>query len=88
VEGNDGGRGRPPAKGAGEVDGEVHGAAAELEEAEMGPKDGQSGPSAWRHSAVRKEVAPGVTEWRDRADGREGRRRSWGGLLHSAHARR
>jgi hypothetical protein len=30
------------------LDGEVHGAAAELEEAEMGPKDGRRGPSAWR----------------------------------------
>jgi hypothetical protein len=48
VEGNGGDRGGPLAEGAGKVDGEVHGAAAELEEAEMGPKDGQSGPSAWR----------------------------------------
>jgi hypothetical protein len=37
MEGNDSGRGGPPAEGAGEVDGEVHGAAAELEEAETGP---------------------------------------------------
>jgi hypothetical protein len=36
----------------GEVDGEVHGAAAELEEAETGPKDGRSGPSAWRRLAA------------------------------------
>jgi hypothetical protein len=36
VEGNDSGRGGAPAEGAGDVDSEVHGAAAELEEAEMG----------------------------------------------------
>ncbi len=48
AEGNGGGRGRPLAEGAGEVDGEVHGAAVELEKAETGLKDCQSGPSAWR----------------------------------------
>jgi hypothetical protein len=48
VEGNGGGRGGPPAEGTGEVDGEVHRAAVELEEAETGLKDGRSGPSAWR----------------------------------------
>jgi hypothetical protein len=30
------------------VDGEVHGATVELEKAETGLKDCQSGPSAWR----------------------------------------
>jgi hypothetical protein len=30
------------------VDGEVHGAAVKLEEAETRPKDGRSGSSAWR----------------------------------------
>jgi hypothetical protein len=59
-----GGRGRPWAEGADEVDGEVHGATAELEEAETGLKDGRGGPSAWRRSAVRKEGAPGVAERR------------------------
>jgi hypothetical protein len=49
------------------VDGEVHGAAAELEEAEMGLKDGRSGPSTWGCSAV-KEPAPGVVERYSRAD--------------------
>jgi hypothetical protein len=41
MEGNDDGRGGPLAEGVGEVDGEVHGAAAELEEAETGPKVGE-----------------------------------------------
>jgi hypothetical protein len=36
VEGNGGGRGRPRAEGAGEVDGEVHGAAADHQEVETG----------------------------------------------------
>jgi hypothetical protein len=39
------------------VDGEVHGAAAELEEAETGPKDRQSGPSTWRCLAADGEPA-------------------------------
>jgi hypothetical protein len=85
---NGGGRGRPRAEGAGKVDGEVHGAAAELEEAEMGPKDSRSGPSAWRRSAVKKEAAPGMAERRGKANGREGTRRRWRGLLLSAHAGR
>jgi hypothetical protein len=49
------------------VDGEVHGAAVELEEAEMGLKDGRSGPYTWGRSAV-KEAAPGVAERYNRAD--------------------
>jgi hypothetical protein len=36
AEGNGSGRGRPLAEGAGEVDGEVHGAAADLQEVETG----------------------------------------------------
>jgi hypothetical protein len=88
AEGNGDGRGGPQAEGAGEVDGEVHGAAAELEEAEMGLKDGRSGPSVWRRSEVKKEAAPSMVERRGKANGREGRRRSWGGLLLSAHTRR
>jgi hypothetical protein len=39
------------------VDGEVHGAAAELEEVERRPKDGQSGPSMWRRLAADGEPA-------------------------------
>jgi hypothetical protein len=62
VEGNGGGRGRPPTEGVDEVDGEVHGVAAELEDAETGSKDGQNGPSAWRRSAVKKKAALGAVE--------------------------
>jgi hypothetical protein len=51
------------------VDGHVHGAAAGLEEAEMGPKDGRSGPSAWRRLAADGE--PVVEAW---IVGRGGRR--------------
>jgi hypothetical protein len=36
AEGNGGGRGRPRAEGAGEVDGEVHGVAADHQEVETG----------------------------------------------------
>jgi hypothetical protein len=56
VEGNGGGRGGPPAKGADGVDGEVHGAVAKLEEAKTGPKDGRSGPSMWRRLAADGEL--------------------------------
>jgi hypothetical protein len=41
------------------VDSEVHGAAAELEEAEIGPKDGWSGPSAWRRLVADGEPVVG-----------------------------
>jgi hypothetical protein len=41
------------------VDGGVHGAAAELEEAETGLKDGWSGPSTWRRLAADGELAVG-----------------------------
>jgi hypothetical protein len=41
------------------VDGEVHGAAAELEEMETRPKDGWSGPSVWRRLADDGEPAVG-----------------------------
>jgi hypothetical protein len=41
------------------VDSEVHGAAAELEEAETGPKDGRSGPSGWRRLVADGEPAVG-----------------------------
>jgi hypothetical protein len=40
VEGNGSGRGGPPVEGAGELGGEVHGAATELMEARTWPKDG------------------------------------------------
>jgi hypothetical protein len=38
------------------VDGEVHGAAVELEKAETGLKDCQSGPSAWRRLVADGEL--------------------------------
>jgi hypothetical protein len=57
VEGNNDGRGGPPAEGASEVDGEVHGANAELKGAVTGPKDGRSGPSMWRRLAADGEPA-------------------------------
>jgi hypothetical protein len=57
------------------VDGGVHEAAAELEEVEMGSKDGRSGPSMWRCLAADEEPAVEA-----RTGGRGGRRqaaRSW-----------
>jgi hypothetical protein len=42
------------------VDGEVHRAAGELVEVEMGLKDGRSDPSTWRRLVVKKKAAPGT----------------------------
>jgi hypothetical protein len=44
------------------VDGEVHGVVAVLKVVETGPKVGRSGPSTWRRSGVKKEVAPSMTK--------------------------
>jgi hypothetical protein len=57
------------------VDGEVLGAAFEIEEAETGPKDGQSGPSAWRHLAVDGEPAAAACAGGWEADVQVGERR-------------
>jgi hypothetical protein len=59
VDGNGGGRGRPLAEEASEVDGDIHVAAAELEVAETGLKEGWSGPSVWRRLVVDGEPAMG-----------------------------
>jgi hypothetical protein len=63
------------------VDGEVHGAAADLEEAETGPKDGQSGPFMWRRLAVDGELVVEVG-----IGGRGGRRLGQGATRRCTRA--
>jgi hypothetical protein len=64
------------------VDGEVHRTAMELEEAETGPKDGRSGPSAWRRLAADGEPAVEVE-----TGGRGGRRLGQGVARRCTRAR-
>jgi hypothetical protein len=64
------------------VDGEVHGAVAELEEAETGLKDGRTGPSAWRHL-----VADGEPAVEAGTGGRGGRRLGRGAVRRYTRAR-